>query len=216
MTTAELTRRVPLPWVLVELRYARGLRGTHWLILGRSGALILGHALAGDEGAEAARAPARAPRGDRRDGEPDPRRGRLGARARARPIDRLRAGLAAHRGDAASLPAELSAQLERLWLVRAEVAGPDGLQTDFTLTVGSDLAREIATLGAGASGAASVDLVDEREGQPPSDRTSSSTSRCPCPSRSAAPACRSRTSSSWSPGSIVELDKARPATPWRS
>jgi flagellar motor switch protein FliN/FliY len=67
--------------------------------------------------------------------------------------------------DAASLPLELSAQLERLWLVRAEATGPDGFRADFTLTVGSDLAREIATLGAGASGAARADLVDEHEGQ---------------------------------------------------
>ena len=45
--------------------------------------------------------------------------------------------------DAATLPPELTAQLERLWLVRAEATGPDGLRVDFKLTVGSDLAGEI-------------------------------------------------------------------------
>ena len=35
VTTAELLRQVPLPWVLVEIRYARGLSGAHWLILGQ-------------------------------------------------------------------------------------------------------------------------------------------------------------------------------------
>ena len=48
VTAAELLTRVPLPWALLELRYARGLSGGHWLILGKPGALMLGRALAGD------------------------------------------------------------------------------------------------------------------------------------------------------------------------
>ena len=163
VTAAELTRRVPLPWVLVELRYARGLSGAHWLILGRSGALMLGHAMAGDEAAEVLEL---LPSHEDIIGEMVNQI--LGAAASA-----LQPALGRSVSfepvsvetvdDAASLPPELSAQIERLWLVRAEATGPDGFRVDFTLTVGSDLAGEIATLGTGASGAARRDLAGGHE-----------------------------------------------------
>jgi len=165
VATAELSRRVPLPWVLVELRYARGLNGTHWLILGYSGALILGHALAGEEVAEVLEL---LPSHEEGIGETVNQI--VGAAATAlQPMLGRSIGfdpVSLHMvDDAASLPPELSAQLERLWLVRAEATGPDGLRVDFTLTVGSDLAREIATLSAGSAGAVASDLTTELESQ---------------------------------------------------
>ena len=59
--------------------------------------------------------------------------------------------------DATTLPPELTAQLERLWLVGAEATGPDGLRVAFKLTVGTDLAREIVTLGASSLASQAAD-----------------------------------------------------------
>jgi flagellar motor switch protein FliN/FliY len=156
VTAADLLTQVPLPWVLLELRYARGLSGGHWLILGKSGALILGHALAGEGDGEAL--------------ELQPSHGDairetvhqiLGAASSAlMPLILRSVGyepVTLHVvEDAGALPPELSSQLERLWLVRAEATGPEGFRAGFTLTVGAELAREIVALGAEADGPATV------------------------------------------------------------
>jgi len=153
LTPTELLRQVPLPWVLLELRYARGLTGTHWFILGRSGALILGHALAGEEEGEALEFLPSHEEAIRETVNQI-----LGSAAASlmalitRSISFEPVTLQVVE-DATALPPELSAQLERLWLVRAEATGPDGFRADFSLTMGSDLAREIATVGADPSGA---------------------------------------------------------------
>jgi len=169
MTTAELIRRVPLPWVLIEIRYARGLTGVHWLILGHAGALMLGHGLAGDdEGAEALEL---LPSHEEAIGETVNQI--LGAASSALspmlgrsisfdPVTLLVVD------DIAALPPELSVELERLWLVQAEATGPDGLRVALKLTVGADLAGEIVTLAAGSLASQAADLAAETEGPPSS------------------------------------------------
>ncbi|MBI5627352.1 MAG: hypothetical protein HY953_00415, partial [Candidatus Rokubacteria bacterium] len=49
----EVAGRIPMPCVLLEARYQRGLQGGHWLSLGLPGALLIGHALAGEAEGEA-------------------------------------------------------------------------------------------------------------------------------------------------------------------
>jgi flagellar motor switch protein FliN len=168
VTTAELIRQVPLPWVLVEIRYARGLSGAHWLILGHAGALLLGHALAGDEGAEALEF---LPSHEEAIGETvnqilgtasSALSPMLGRSISFEPVKLHMVD------DAATLPPELTAQLERLWLVGAEATGPDGLRVAFKLTVGADLAREIITLGASSLASQAADTAGETDGQPSS------------------------------------------------
>lgn len=166
VTVAELPRRVPLPCVLAEVRYARGLSGGHWLALGRSGALILGHALAGDEGAEPLELSP-----SHEDAITETVNQILGAASSAllpllgRSVSFEPVTLHVI-DDAGSLPADLSTQLERFWLVRAEATGEDGFRLDFTLTVGSEIAREIATLGASSGNASRADDLAEQEGAP--------------------------------------------------
>ena len=169
VTTAELIRQVPLPWVLVEIRYARGLTGAHWLILGQAGALLLGHALAGDdEGVEALEF---LPSHEEAIGETVNQI--LGAASsaiapmlgRSLGFDPVKLHMV---DDATTLPPELTAQLERLWLVGAEATGPDGLRVAFKLTIGTDLAREIVTLGASSQASQAADTPSEADHQPSS------------------------------------------------
>ena len=168
VTPVELLRQVPLPWVLVEIRYARGLSGAHWLILGHAGALLLGHALAGDEVGEALEF---LPSHEEAIGETMNQI--LGAASsalapmlgRSIGFDPVKLHMV---DDATTLPPELTAQLERLWLVGAEATGPDGLRVAFKLTVGTDLAREIVTLGASSAASQAADTPSEADGQPSS------------------------------------------------
>ena len=168
VTTAELIRQIPLPWVLVEIRYGRGLSGAHWLILGQAGALLLGHALAGDEGPEALEF---LPSHEEAIGETVNQI--LGAASsavapmlgRSISFEPVKLHMV---DDATTLPPELTAQLERLWLVGAEATGPDGLRVTFKLTIGTDLAREIVTLGASSAASQAADTPSEPDGQPSS------------------------------------------------
>ena len=164
VTPVELLRQVPLPWVLVEIRYARGLTGAHWLILGQAGALLLGHALAGDEGAEALEF---LPSHEEAIGETVNQI--LGAASSAiAPMLGRSLGFEPVKlhmvDDATTLPPELTAQLERLWLVGAEATGPDGLRVAFKLTIGTDLAREIVTLSVSNLASQAGDTTGETDG----------------------------------------------------
>jgi flagellar motor switch protein FliN/FliY len=164
-TTADLLTRVPLPWVLLELPYARGLSGGHWLILGKSSGLILGHALAGDGAGEALEL-----QPSHVEAIQDTLNQVLGSVSTAlMPVVERSIGfgpVTLHLiEDTGEVPSDLSAQHERVWLVRAEATGPDGFRVEFTLTVGSDLAREIVMLGAGAdAGAAQASRPDPSPG----------------------------------------------------
>lgn len=57
-TPAELAAGAPLPWLLVEAPYQRGLEGRHWLLLDRTAAAALGRALTGQPDGEGEIAPA--------------------------------------------------------------------------------------------------------------------------------------------------------------
>ena len=148
VTAAELQNRMPLPWVLLEVRYSRGLSGGHWLILGKSGALMLGHAMAGEGDGEAMELQPSHEEAIRETANQV-----LGAASSAlmpliqRSISYEPATLQVVE-DTDALPPDLAAQPERLWLAQAEATGPDGLRVGFTLTVGSELAREIVAIAA--------------------------------------------------------------------
>jgi flagellar motor switch protein FliN/FliY len=146
---ADLRGRLPLPWVMVEMTYARGLSGSHHLIFGKSGALILGHAVIG-EGEADAEALEFTPAVD--DAIREIVNQILGAASTAlMPLIRRSVGFEPLTSqlveDSATIPSQLSTQAGRLWLVRAEATGPDGFRVDFSLTIGPDLAHEIATVG---------------------------------------------------------------------
>jgi len=148
VTAAELQNRMPLPWVLLEVRYSRGLSGGHWLILGKSGALMLGHAMAGEGDGEALELQPSHEEAIRETANQV-----LGAASSAlmpliqRSISYEPATLQVVE-DTDALPPDLAAQPERLWLAQAEATGPDGFRVGFTLTVGSELAREIVAIAA--------------------------------------------------------------------
>jgi flagellar motor switch protein FliN/FliY len=147
---ADLRGRLPLPWVLVEMTYARGLAGSHHLIFGKSGALILGHAVIG-EGETDAEALEFTPAVD--DAIREIVNQILGAASTAlMPLIRRSISFEPLTSqlveDPATIPSQLSTQAGRLWLVRAEATGPDGFRVDLSLTIGPDLAHEIATVGA--------------------------------------------------------------------
>ena len=150
----EVAGRIPMPCVLLEARYQRGLQGGHWLSLGLPGALLIGHALAGEAEGEALEfTPADA------DAVGEVANQLLGAAASAlKPLltrsvafDPVSLTVAE---DASGLPSELSVGKERLWLVRAEATGPDGFRAEMSLVVGPDLVREIAALVEEAGSAA--------------------------------------------------------------
>lgn len=158
VTAADMLNRMPLPWVLLEVHYARGLTGGHCLILGRSGALMLGHAMAG-EGEGAGESEALELQPSHEEAIRETVNQILGAASSAlMPLILRSVGYQPVTlrvvEDADGLPPELSGQMERLWLVQAEATGPDGFRVGFTLTVGSDLAREILAVGAEADGPA--------------------------------------------------------------
>jgi len=156
VTSTDLLARAPLPWVLVELPYTRGLTGGHWLILTKSGALILGHALAGDGAGEALEL-----QSSHVEAIQETFNQILGAASTSlMPLIQRSIGFgpaALHVvEDTGELPPDLTTQHERFWLVRAEATGPEGFRVELTLTVGSDLAREIVMLGGGSDGSASA------------------------------------------------------------
>jgi flagellar motor switch protein FliN/FliY len=148
VTAADLQNRMPLPWVLLGVRYSRGLSGGHWLILGKSGALMLGHAMAGEGDGEALEL-----QPSHEDAIRETVNQILGAASSAlmpliqRSVSYEPATLQVVE-DTDALPPDLAAQPERLWVAEAEATGPDGFRVGFTLTVGSELAREIVAIAA--------------------------------------------------------------------
>ena len=166
VTPTDLLRRVPLPWVLSELRYAEGPSGGHWLILGRSGALVLGHALSGGQEGEALELlPARQNAVRDAIGEIVTAASPVLASILGRPIAFAPIGLQMVE-DPATLPPGLSGELEELWLIRAVATGPDGFRADFSLTVGSELAAEMASAGASPMGVGAAAESGVSESQP--------------------------------------------------
>jgi flagellar motor switch protein FliN/FliY len=166
VTPAQLLREVPLPWVLIEASYARGLAGGHWLIVGRPGALVVGQVLTGDEDAEALDL---TPAHEEAIRETADQLLSAAASSLAPLIGRslsFAPAAVTQIDDPAAVPPELSSQFGRIWLIRAEATGPDDFRADFTLTVSTDLASEIATVAsaAGASGSESGQLLNAPAG----------------------------------------------------
>ena len=154
LSPTEAVERLPLPCVLLEARYQRGLQGGHWITVGMTGALLIGHALIGEAEGEALEfTPAHA------DAVGETMNQLFGAAASAlkpvlgRSVAFEPASLTVAE-DSSGLPAELGVGKERLWLVRAEATGPDGFRAEMSLVVGPDLVREIAALVEEAGSAA--------------------------------------------------------------
>ena len=159
-TPADPLSREPMPWVVGAVGYARGLAGTHHVVLGRASALALGHALAGGGGEALELRPAH-----------------LDAIREA--LDQVFGIAAASVGSAigrsvgfgpaavraieapAGLPPELAAPLERSWLVRVALGGADEFRAELALTLGGELAGEIATAEpvAAAGSRGGIDLI---------------------------------------------------------
>lgn len=204
---ADLQLESPLPWVLVEASYQRGMTGTHWLVLSRGAALTLGRALVGETD------------GDSLDLLPSheeairdcvnqmlvsagPTLMPLFTRSVAfapvvvQPVD-----------DPDALPEELGPKAPPLWVVRAQAKSADGLTADLALTIGADLAREIASIG---------DAVEEPEAQPAPSRTEGMPSKIDLVLDITLPIAvelgRARMQIQdilkLAPGSVIELDKS--------
>ena len=144
---SDLLARMPLPWVVVEATYQRGMSGVHWLLFSQPSAVALGQTGGGVV---------------ERDGEFQPAH----QEAIRDAINQMLASagpalmplfgrslsfapVAVHVIEEAEvLPQELAPQAERVWLARAQAAGADGFAVDMTLTITQELARGIAALGA--------------------------------------------------------------------
>jgi flagellar motor switch protein FliN/FliY len=150
----EVAGRIPLPCVLVEARYQRGLEGGHWIAIGLTGALLVGHALVGEAEGEALEFTSA-----HADAVAEMMNQLLGATASSlKPV--LGRSVAFEPvslsvvEDASGLPAAVSLGKERLWLVRTEATAPDGFRAELVLVVGLDLVREIVSVAEQAGAAA--------------------------------------------------------------
>jgi flagellar motor switch protein FliN/FliY len=159
LTLDALCKTRPLPWVLVEIPFARGLSGTQWLVLGLADAVRFGEVLLGgqDEAAEL-------------------NDGHLGAIRDA--VNQMLAsagpalmplfarsiayGPATVRSADATLPAELGAGPDRLSVITARVRANGDLQLDMLLLTDEGLSRDIASAGAVTPAAASAPAPDDR------------------------------------------------------
>ncbi len=146
MSSAELVAATPLPWVIVEATYQRGLAGTHWIVLPVKSALALGRAVTGDEDDDSEILP----------GHQEVIRNTINQilvstgptlmPLFARSISFIPVTVHVVE-DVDALPREVGAKVERLWTVQAEASGDDGLHVDMILTIGEELAREISAIG---------------------------------------------------------------------
>jgi flagellar motor switch protein FliN/FliY len=149
VTMRDFLEEVEAPWSFIEMGYQRGMSGTHWLIVSRKTALVLG----GDAGSDTVDLEARHKEAIRNTanqllhaaGPPlMPLFGRSVAYAPVTVHVVMRDE---------ELPGDLSRDA-RLWIIRA-VASGEGLEFDMALTVDEALAHDICALrGSGAEGAA--------------------------------------------------------------
>jgi flagellar motor switch protein FliN/FliY len=151
---ADLLAESPLPWVLVEVSYQRGIRGTHWLVLSRATDLTLGRALVGEtDGDSVELLPSH------QEAIRDCVNQMLVSAGPAlmplftRSVSFTSATVHAV-DDPDALPEELGRDAAPLWTVRARATGADAFTADLILTIGAELAREITSIG---------DVADEPE-----------------------------------------------------
>jgi flagellar motor switch protein FliN/FliY len=154
-TVSALLEARPLPWLLLEAPYARGLSGTHWLALSLPEALRFGEALLGGQEQPTALS----------EGQSEAIRDAVNQMlAAAGPalmplLGRSVAfGAATVRVAEAEVPAELGAASDRLSVARAHVRADGGLEVDLLLLTGEGLAQEIASAG-GASSAGGLNAA---------------------------------------------------------
>lgn len=142
VTPEALLAQVPLPWVVMKAQYARGLTGTHSLLLPLPGALALARAVLG----AAPDAPAELD-GAHEDAIKEAAAQMLsGSAATLMPL--LTRSLAFApvtlwlAEDGSALPPELGEPGRRTWVSRAELSA-EGVQASVYLIIGDALAREL-------------------------------------------------------------------------
>jgi len=144
---ADLLARMPLPWVVVEATYQRGLSGVHWLLLSMPHAMALGQTTTGVADGE----------GELQAAHQEAIRDAINQMlASAGPALMPLFGRSVSYApvtvhaieDAEVLPQELAPQADRCWLARARATGADGFAIELMLTINQELARAIAVLGA--------------------------------------------------------------------
>ena len=139
---------MPLPWVVVEAAYQRGMTGAHWLLFSQANAVALGQTAAGGVEGE----------GELQAANQEAIRDAINQMlASAGPALMPLFGRSVSFApvtvhvieDVDVLPQELAPQADSVWIARARATGADGFAVDLTLTISQDLARAIAALGAG-------------------------------------------------------------------
>ncbi len=149
-TTSALLAQSPLPWVLVEIVYQRGMTGTQWLLFDKASALALAAALAGDEAVDE---DVRAPHEEAL--RETVNQMLTGSAAALLPLFARSVAFApvsVHMIEEADvLPAQLAPSEETLWVARAGAQSGDGFQTQLVLLVSHELAAEIVAIGAPTS-----------------------------------------------------------------
>jgi flagellar motor switch protein FliN/FliY len=147
-TAGALLQTRPLPWVLVDAPYARGLSGTHWLALPVAGALRFGEALLGGREEPTALS----------EGHSEAIREAVNQMlAAAGPALMPLLGRSVAYGPAVvrvlqtELPAELGAAADRLTVARARVHAEGGLDLELLLLTSEGLAQDIANAGSAAA-----------------------------------------------------------------
>lgn len=161
VTTGELRARLPLPWVLAELRFVRGLAGACWLVLGREDALILARTLEGvEEVVELAPAHEEAFREVANQIASAAAASLMGVVARSLALAPAAVSVV---DEPERVPAGLAEGNGRLWLARAQAEGEQGLTFGLALILGSELLHELTGMGAEAP---QPEASTERAGDP--------------------------------------------------
>jgi flagellar motor switch protein FliN/FliY len=164
-TVAALMKARPLPWVLVEAPYARGLSGAHWLALPLAEALHFGEALLG--GQEQPTALSEGHREAIRDAVTQ-MLASAGPALMPLPGRSVAFGAATVRTAETEAPAELGTAADRFSVARARVRGDGGLEVELLLLTSESMAQDIASasggstasgFGAGASDSTRLDLI---------------------------------------------------------
>jgi flagellar motor switch protein FliN/FliY len=145
----EILVQSPLPWALLECQYSRGLTGKHWLLVPFTQAVDLASMLVED--------PSESPPGELSPAQADSVTETTnlllsGAAATLMPMLARSVAFASPVlsvvTDVNDLPQELAPQSSAwLWVLRARATVPGGLELDLGVTVGQDLARDIAAAG---------------------------------------------------------------------
>jgi len=146
----EILAQSPLPWVLVECQYSRGVAGKHWIVMPLTQAAQLGTILAEEQGETLP--------GDLSPAQIDAVTETInlllsGAAATLMPLLARSVAFSTPAlsvvTDTNDLPQELAPQSSAwVWVLRARATAPGGLVLDVAVTVGQDLARDVMVVSA--------------------------------------------------------------------